>query len=575
MQNMTRRSFVGTAGTGALVGASSLTASATMALAADGDTSTSQDWLGEEPSIDDSQVKAEYAADVVVVGVSDAGAVAVRSAVEAGASVVAIEKGDSVHACGSDIYCPGSKLQERYDRVGAVDYDEVVKSHQAECLHQTKEQIFRRYLKEFGEVFDWILEADPDVFILDTIFDDVPDENAANYLMPNRYPMALEDYDYHMEAIPTFPGTLKFPALSTLTTMNYDKACEEGDVQGLFGYAGRKLIMEDGRCVGIYAEDLTDGGYVKVTANKGVVLATGDYKDNPAMLDAFTPRTTENGNGILSLLSDVNGEKADTGDGHKMGAWAGARLQDGHAVMIHHMGGGAGPDGRGVMGVNGYLQLNLGGERFMNEDIPGQQLENQIEMLRERTSYQFFDSAWPEQCKYFPEGHGVVLYCLDEDEVPKNHPTNTNWRTKQDVQDAVDSGRCYMADTIEELLAQIPDIDQETAKASIERYNEVCHSGKDEDFGKEPTRLFALENPPFYACALTPALNLANMDGLESDEDCHTFDQDRNVIPGLYAAGNVQGNRFALQYPISTPGCSVGLALFYGYVAGKNAAMEA
>lgn len=49
---------------------------------------------------------------------------------------------------------------------------------------------------------------------------------------------------------------------------------------------------------------------------------------------------------------------------------------------------------------------------------------------------------------------------------------------------------------------------------------------------------------------------------------------DRNPIPGLYAAGNVQGDRFALQYPISTPGCSVGLVLFYGYVAGKSAALE-
>lgn len=64
------------------------------------------------------------------------------------------------------------------------------------------------------------------------------------------------------------------------------------------------------------------------------------------------------------------------------------------------------------------------------------------------------------------------------------------------------------------------------------------------------------------------------MDGLESDEDCHTYDIDRNVIPGLYVAGNVQGSRFAHQYPISMPGCSVGFALFYGYVAGKNAALE-
>lgn len=39
------------------------------------------------------------------------------------------------------------------------------------------------------------------------------------------------------------------------------------------------------------------------------------------------------------------------------------------------------------MGINGYLQLNLDGKRFMNEDMPGQQLENQIEKQRGRATY--------------------------------------------------------------------------------------------------------------------------------------------------------------------------------------------
>ena len=530
------------------------------------------DWLGTAPEISDADVTKEYTADVVVVGVSDSGSIAVRSAVESGASVVAIEKAAAPQACGSDIAVPNGPIQERYGRVDAVDVNELVLRHQEECLHQTKEGIVRRFCNEMGEVFDWILEADPDVLILDTIFDDVPDDKAENYLMPNRYPLPVDDYDYHDEAMPTYPVTVKFPALKTLTTANYDKACSEGDVTGLFGHAGRKLIMEDGRCVGVYAEDLVNGGYVKVLASKGVILCTGDYKDNPDMVSHFLPQIDINGNGILSILNDVNEQKACMGEGHKMGVWAGARMQEHNAVMIHHMGGGAGADGRGVMGINGYLQLNLDGKRFMNEDMPGQQLENQIEKQRGRATYQFFDAAWPEQVKNFPAGHGVVLWCLDKE--PQNHPTNTNWRTLQDIETAVEEGRALRADTLEELVASIEDIDQEEALASLARYNEVCESGVDADFGKDARRLFALKNPPYYACKLTPALNLATMDGLESDEFCHTFDEGRNVIPGLYVAGNVQGNRFAHQYPISMAGCSVGMALFYGYVAGQSAAQE-
>lgn len=568
---MSRRSFFSSAllaGAG-VAGAASLPE---IAFADEEAVVAEEDWLGAEPVINDDEVISELTADVVVVGVSDSGSIAVRSAVEAGASVVAIEKGQYVQACGSDIAVPNGPIQARYGRENAVDINELVMKHQEECLHHTKEGIVRRFCNEMGEVFEWILEADPDVLILDTIFDDVPDDKKDNYIIPNRYPMHDESYDYHSEAMPTFPVTVKFPALKTLTTANYEKAVEEGDVTGLFGHAGRKLIMENGRCVGIYAEDIVNGGYVKVNATKGVILCTGDYKNNQAMLDHFTPQLEINGNKILSILMDANGQLACMGEGHRMGVWAGARLQEHPAVMIHHMGGGAGADGRGVMGINGYLQLNLDGKRFMNEDMPGQQLENQIEKQRGRTTYQFFDAAWPEQVKFFPAAHGMVMWCLDE--TPLNHPTNTNWRTLEDIDVAVEEGRCLKADTLEELVALIEGIDQEQALASIARYNELAAAGEDADFGKDSRRLFALENPPFYACQLTPAMNLANMDGLESDEFCHTFDEDRNVIPGLYVAGNTQGNRFAMQYPISMPGCSVGFALFYGYVAGQSAAQE-
>ena len=237
--------------------------------------------------------------------------------------------------------------------------------------------------------------------------------------------------------------------------------------------------------------------------------------------------------------------------------------------MLHHMGGGAGLDGRGVMGINGYLQLDINGKRFMDEDIPGQQVENQIEKLPQQRSYQFFDSAWPEQVSAFPAGHGVVCYFSEGDST-----SSINQRCLNDVANAVAEGRAFMADTIEELLAQL-DIDAETAKASIERYNELAEAGEDIDFGKNPRRLFPIANPPYYAVPFSPTIMLVCTGGLESDEECHTFDADRKVIPGLYVCGNVQGDRFAVQYPISLCGLSVGMALFYGYVAGKNAANQA
>ena len=314
------------------------------------------------------------------------------------------------------------------------------------------------------------------------------------------------------------------------------------------------------------------GKYKKIAA-KSVILATGDYSSDKSMLEAFAPETLANDVPAMWIHADVEGNNTNTGDGHRMGTWAGARMQQHHAPMIHHMGGGADITGKGVMGIDGFLNINLLGERFMNEDVPGQQIENQIEMQPQHKTYQIFDSKWPEQVSKFAPGHGCVNYCQSEEEAPKNNSgAEFNTRSEEFVENAVAQGNCLKADTIDELLAQMEGMDVDTAKKTIERYNEVCKSGTDTDFGKDSRRLWSLENPPYYACAFEPAIMLVCVGGLESDENCHVYNEDRQIIPGLYACGNVQGDRFAVNYPISLKGLSVGMAQFYGYIAGQNAA---
>lgn len=85
-------------------------------------------------------------------------------------------------------------------------------------------------------------------------------------------------------------------------------------------------------------------------------------------------------------------------------------------------------------------------------------------------------------------------------------------------------------------------------------------------------KYFALENGPFYAAECGVALTLANLGGLESDSDCHVYNTDREIIPGLYVAGAPQGGRFNVQYPISLKGLSCGMCMVFGKIAGENAA---
>ena len=99
----------------------------------------------------------------------------------------------------------------------------------------------------------------------------------------------------------------------------------------------------------------------------------------------------------------------------------------------------------------------------------------------------------------------------------------------------------------------------------------MCDEGRDSDFAKVAKYMFKCEKGPFYATKITPTVLLVVCGGLSSDENCHIFNQDNNVIPGIYVAGNVQGDRFAIEYPIEFPGLSLSMAMVYGRIAGYNA----
>lgn len=537
------------------------------------------DWLGEEPEIDESKVTQTVDVDVAVVGCGVAGVAAVRSIAEDGGKVAAFEKGDGPQCRSGEYAVINGNVQAKWGRNTWTreQIDEIIDSHMVESTYRCKRAIMSKWAHNIGETFDWWVEANPDLYYAETTRSAIPDENANNFLIPIFYPLP-ERYDWTQERFPCYPTSVEFlPNQSVTVNANMQKAVDTGNVDTFYGCFVEKLIMEDGRCVGLYARDAATGEYIKCNAAKGVILSTGDYSQNTKMLKHFCPEVIENNITCMFTNVDVEGNFTNQGDGIQLGMWAGAQVQQSHAPMIHHMGGGAALDGVGVMGNAGFLNLDWNGKRFMNEDLPGQQLENQIELQKNRESWQIFDSNWPEQLPYMPAAHGGACYYEDyasKEDGPKNNETYRNYKSPYQLEAAVADGRVIKADTLEELVAKIYPDDtaaQQTALESIQRYNQLAKDGYDEDFHKPASRMWALENGPFYADKFTTALLLVCIGGLESDENCHTFDADRNVIPGLYVAGNVQGNRFATEYPIGLKGVSHSMAMYYGYVAGKNA----
>ena len=562
------------------------------------------DWLGEEPEISDSDVYAEAEADVIVVGLGLAGVSAARAAAEQGATVIGIDVSAAPNCRSGEFAVINSPtLNARWPEraLSREEIDEIVDSHVNECGYRAKRAIAAKWAANIGEAFDWYMGADEHLFIADETRQPIEDENADDFLVPIFRPLpAYKEadgtehvYNWKEERFPCYPTSVEFlPSQAATFNANWQKALDTGKVEAYFGHYGKKLIMEDGRCTGVYALDgnpdsPTNGKYVKLTAKKGVILSTGDFGSNDAAMNHFAPDIMKtHRNNRLFTSFDVNGVQTNQGDGLRMGAWAGAKVAGFVSPMIHHMGGGADLSGVGVMGNAGFLNLDMDGRRFMCEDLPGQQLENQIEGSRLMQSWQFFDANWPEQVTHMPAAHGGACYFEDyasADEAPKNNATYRNWKSPYQLEAAVADGRCLKADTLEELVAKVyPDDEkaQQTALESIARYNQLAADGYDADFNKVASRLMPVDTAPFYADMFTTAIMLVCIGGLESDENCHTFYEVTDelgrqvcgdVIPGLYVAGNMQGGRFGLQYPIGLKGVSHAMAMYYGKVAGENA----
>jgi fumarate reductase flavoprotein subunit len=307
------------------------------------------------------------------------------------------------------------------------------------------------------------------------------------------------------------------------------------------------IRKEDGRVSGLIAKD-NDGNYIQFNADKGVILCTGDYGSNPEMMEKYCPWAAD-----VAKKHNIYFPPLNTGDGHKMALKVGAVMElPPHAPMDHVIGLWL------PMGMNAFLRVNIRGERYENEDVPGQSMANSLFRQPEWKLWQVFDAKWPEEVPNMGIGLSKIIVG-DETQ-------------QKELQKKIEQGMCLQADTIEELATKMK-VPEETFKKTIARYNELARAGKDLDFGKRADRLTTVEKPPFYAGSANPTF-LVVLGGMNVNPDHQALDADGKVIPGLYLAGNTAGGFFANDYPTMVAGISHGRALTFGFIAGKNAASE-
>lgn len=570
---LTRRSFLGLGATAAvatgvgLMGCTPNEASTTGEPTNKVETSSSStNFLAAPAPISERDIKETIDADIVIVGAGLASLSACRAAVEEGAkNIVVIEKAETWQFRSNQVGCIGGKIQE--DLGIKIDKNALVGQFMKECGYRVNQRLINLWADNSGEAFDWFLEPSEGKYVVEPEADYYDGTSMSVRKMHWPHPEKANIADNYY---PIFDDCqICFPDLGSYLEPIYESLLEAG-VTFKFSTFARQLVRPNnsGRIEGVIAEDM-DGNYLRVNAAKAVLLATGDYASNPDMMEHYVPWASR----FMSIFPNVDakGEKTNTGDGQQMGMWIGAKMEDGpHAPMTHHLG--------GPLGVDGFLLVDINGERVMNEDVGGQPLQNQISRAPKKVLWQIFDNNWPDQIGSMDAGHGNVNWLVDAKDVPNGSYGKNAYIALEENEDGQTPGfnsyfegekaQGVKANSIEE-LAQLMEVDGASLKATIDRYNELAHKGNDDDFGKRADRLFAIEEGPFYAFPLTDTVILVNMGGLDTTVDFNVVDTEDDAIEGLYAVGNVQGGRFLVDYPLPAPGISHGMALTHGMLVGR------
>lgn len=137
-------------------------------------------------------------------------------------------------------------------------------------------------------------------------------------------------------------------------------------------------------------------------------------------------------------------------------------------------------------------------------------------------------------------------------------------------QRALENGTLFKADTIKE-LAKLIKVPPEVIVATIKEYNAMVDSKKD-PLGRTPIMLsHKIVKAPFYAGPIGMCRHHTMGGGAKINTKAQVLDRDGNVIPGLYAAGEVTGG---IHGSNRIGGNAIADIFTFGRIAGEGAASE-
>lgn len=460
--------------------------------------------------------------DAIVVGCGSSGIPCAVRLHELGVKVAVVQKESTPSCCGN--FTAGIDLSKS-DKESLAKVTELL---QEENDYKPKAEVINIWRDNSGEALKWILKKG--------------EEAGANVkdLGPGPQTGFVKGNDLDVEFMTPYFGPKPYNVQDGLSAI-LDAAVKDG-LEVFYDTPAVKLVTRGKDVVGVLCKQ----GDKYIQFNGTVVLTTGDYQNDKDMVAHYLPQ-----------MSKYETKKSGrTGDGQKMIMAVGGSMEMiGHTKMVHDMD----AEPFEIMDLP-YMRVKLNGERFVNEEIHMEYMNN---FLLDDGGY---------YCEIFDGDVEATSEKLGQ-KVTKDTLKNFMPEVPGEKEGVVeDQTATYSADTLEELAEKLGIQDVETFKKTVERYNELLEKGVDEDFGVKSEHLFPIKRAPFYGVKRHVRLTMA-CSGVSVDGRSRVVDLEGNPIKGLYATGNLAGNFYgAHDYPLTIVGLNLGRNITNGYQVANEIA---
>ncbi|PEG42423.1 FAD-binding protein [Mycolicibacterium agri] len=523
--------------------------------------------------------------DVVVLGSGGAGLTAALAAAANGASVAVYEKaatvGGTTAVSGGIVWIPAHNRSPD----GELTEADALRYLEAQSLGVMDRELVETFVRTGPKMLDFVEEHSELRFEIAEGFPDykpeLPGGRPTGGRSLNAKPFDLARLGDWKDRITSFPADFSNVGIDAETRARIHASVDDRDgdycVAGAALIAGllkglldrgvtpqtnaraAELIAEDGAIAGVRIQQ--DGKDVRVRARAGVVLGTGGFEWDKALVEAFLRGP------MRGPVSPPN----NTGDGLRMAMAHGADLANmGEAwwVPVIQIPGDTfegKPRSRSVRLERTRprsIIVNRHGKRFLNEAGEYNSMAGPFHQLDPRYGY-INDPAWIVFDSQHLKRYGF-LGVEPDGPVPQ-------WF-------------CQSKDLAE--LSEKTGIDAEGLARTLQSWNENVAHERDPDFGRgssaydgywgdttAPTTagktLGPIDTPPYYAVPVTVGA-MGTKGGPRTDRDGHVMHVTGRPIPGLYAAGNAMAGATGKAY--GGAGGTIGPAMVFGYRAGYAAA---